>query len=888
MPSQRDLDRLATLLASVSKDPYQFVLLCFPWGVAGTELENHFGPDAWQEKILKEIRDGLRTVDEIIREAVASGYGVGKSALVSWIILWSMSTMTDCRGVVTANTETQLKTKTWAELAKWHRMFIGEHMFSITATSMYSSDPKHERTWRMDAVPWSEKNPQAFQGLHNKNKRLLLIFDEAADIADLIWEAAEGALTDSDTEIIWAVFGNPSFNNGRFRACFGRYSHRWKTHHVDGRKARMSNKKLYEEWAADHGVESDYFKTHVLGQFPDASSGQFISIKVAEDAASKERDIQPTVYDPLIMGVDCARFGCFDDQTEILTDAGWKLFSALVGSEQVLTLNGDDAEWGPIEQIHCYPFVGTMNLYESVRLNFCITDNHKLLVRSHQKSERYVLRRYDELPEDYMVRAWSNWRGTPIGHKEFVTTKEMPHGGEMLYRHTFSGVDWCAFMGWFLSEGSVYVEPRHRGRHRVCIAQMPGAKQDQIKDLLTRMGIKWRIVPDGHVIEFTSKSIGAYLLSACGHGAANKRVPCEVKNASQEEIEAFLLAYRLGDGCAHAGDTGISYWTTSAGMADDLQEMLGKVGRAGSLGHSHRAGTQFMIGDRSVTRLNDVYVVNERSPVARQNPQNKNRDRFLKKSHAKRMPYSGNVWCVSTPHKTIYVRRNGKPMWSGNSDQSVIRFRRGRDARSILPVKFRNIDTMELAAQVCAQYDLHHPDAVFIDVGGPGAGVVDRCRQLRVPVIEVAFGSRALPRRDEGAGTQSYYNLRAQMWGLMKDWLVTGMIDDDPDLIRDLTNVQYEYRALEGIDAILLERKADMRMRGLDSPDNGDALAITWAYPVQSSDHTAILTSRLRSPHESEYQPMGEAWRVGRNEGQSSGQNTWMPHGDRWVPSRYR
>jgi hypothetical protein len=110
--------------------------------------------------------------------------------LVAWIILWAISTETDTRGVVTANTETQLKTKTWAELAKWFRLFIGNPLFRLEATSIFSRDADRTKTWRVDMVPWSERNPEAFAGLHNQGRREFMIYDEASSIPDIIWETS--------------------------------------------------------------------------------------------------------------------------------------------------------------------------------------------------------------------------------------------------------------------------------------------------------------------------------------------------------------------------------------------------------------------------------------------------------------------------------------------------------------------------------------------------------------------------------------------------------------------------------------------------------------------------------------------------------------------------
>ena len=79
------------------------------------------------------------------------------------------------------------------------------------------------------------------------------------------------------------------------------------------------------------------------------------------------------------------------------------------------------------------------------------------------------------------------------------------------------------------------------------------------------------------------------------------------------------------------------------------------------------------------------------------------------------------------------------------------------------------------------------------------------------------------------------------------------LIDNDPELIADLTGVEYGYRLKDGREAIQLERKSDMRKRGLASPDNGDALALTFAYPVAASDHTFEFSSSGK--HEWDYDP---------------------------------
>lgn len=333
-------------LASLSSDPLGFVYYAFPWGEPG-ELEHMTGPEPWQVVLLTQLGEGLITVSEAILLARTSGHGIGKSACVAWIILWAISTFEDTRGVVTANTENQLKTKTWVELAKWYRLFIGRSLFEMTATAIFSVDPEHERTWRIDMTPWSERNTEAFAGLHNQGKRIIVIFDEASAIPDIIWEVTEGALTDKNTQIIWCVFGNPTRNKGRFRECFsgGRFAHRWRNAAIDSREVSITDKSQIQRWIDDYGEDHDFVRVRVRGMFPRIDAVSFISYDLARGAVTRKKE-----YDtrgPIILGVDVGRFG--DDPSVIYPRCG------------------NDARTHPPE---IYPGIDTMTLAAKVAATF--------------------------------------------------------------------------------------------------------------------------------------------------------------------------------------------------------------------------------------------------------------------------------------------------------------------------------------------------------------------------------------------------------------------------------------------------------------------------------------------------------------------------------------
>lgn len=312
-----DRKRVLSLIAQAKKyrhDPLGFVKKSFPW--KSGELAEHEGPDVWQEDILKQA--AKLGPKEAMRIAVASGHGIGKSALVCWLIIWAMVTFEGTKGVITANTETQLRTKTWAELAKWYQLCEYRDCLTFQATSIFSSLEEHEKTWRIDMVPWSERSTEAFAGLHNQNKRIILIFDEASAIPDIIWETSQGALTDNNTEILWCVFGNPTRPSGRFFECFNKYRHRWECRQIDSRTCRLSNKEEIDGWVKDEGEDSDYIRIRVRGVFPRRGSMQFIDSELVKAAVARQGEAYS--FEAFILGMDIARYG--DDASRIVPRRG--------------------------------------------------------------------------------------------------------------------------------------------------------------------------------------------------------------------------------------------------------------------------------------------------------------------------------------------------------------------------------------------------------------------------------------------------------------------------------------------------------------------------------------------------------------------------------------
>jgi hypothetical protein len=314
-------EKLVEDIASCSLDPLRFARYAFGWGAG--ELAESEGPRGWQADILGVIRRHLKTREtrhSPLKIAVASGHGIGKSALVAMLIAWAISTFEDARVIITANTEPQLRTKTWPEVLKWQARAINAGWFTPGATSIKVKDERRAATWRCDMVSWNETNTEAFSGLHNAGKRIVVIFDEASSIADRVWDVTEGALTDAGTEIIWCCFGNPTLNTGRFRECFGKNKHRWVTRQIDSRTVEGTNQEQIRQWVEDYGEDSDFVRVRVRGEFPRAASQQFIP----SDVVARCRKLIAEGYEglPKVLAADVARYG--DDQTVIALRQGRK------------------------------------------------------------------------------------------------------------------------------------------------------------------------------------------------------------------------------------------------------------------------------------------------------------------------------------------------------------------------------------------------------------------------------------------------------------------------------------------------------------------------------------------------------------------------------------
>lgn len=423
------------------------------------------------------------------------------------------------------------------------------------------------------------------------------------------------------------------------------------------------------------------------------------------------------------VGLKVVEGTCYSDDTEVLTRSGWKRFADVdITRDEFATRHQKTKafEWQTATHYTVQDWSGREPLYRfhSRSYDLLVTGNHRMLVTSlpkglggnaHRKGETFVPA--EDLAKHFTRRtaipATSVWAGTPItefhlspvsrgacvtmsgvraarkalgwsqataektaglshqtywsaenGRQVELATAEAIHDvlgdavawektGSLAKIDTVAGDDFVAFMGMWLSEGSLSGRSDY-----IYVSQRQESKgYEEFRGLLIRMlGSEPRY--DGSAWRFKSAALTRYLRQF-GH-AQDKFIPSEVLDASAEQLAIFWRFYMLGDGC-YSGDRE-RIVTASKRMADGLQEVAQKIGRQASVREHRPAAEGCALANGRVIRSERThYVVSLRSST----------EHLVQ--HVDRVPYGGNVYCVTVPNETLYVRRNGQPAWCGNT-----------------------------------------------------------------------------------------------------------------------------------------------------------------------------------------------------------------------------
>lgn len=354
--------------------------------------------------------------------------------------------------------------------------------------------------------------------------------------------------------------------------------------------------------------------------------------------------------------------GCYDDQTEVLTNNGWKLFKDVLPDDEICTLSSEsEIEYHKPIQSFIYDYDGELIHFKSLKSDLMVTPNHRMLYADKHNHKHGFVNAEDYSITKHPIPNKGTWRGGKYSASIFELPaiksewKSGNYGSNQIKKWDAIAIDmitWVKFLGLWLSKGSVdniNIAPTHG--YRVIISQTKEHNLKYIEEILDSMPFKW--VYDGNNFIICNKQLWTYMKQ---FGKQKDRyVPTYVKDLGADYIAAFLNALWLGDGSVHKTSGQSVYYTTSKQLADDVQELLVKAGYQASM--HQRKPRICKIGDRTVNSSMICYEVSVRFSAYT----------YLNDKISKRVPYRGKVYCLEVPNNTMMVRRNGYTLWCGNS-----------------------------------------------------------------------------------------------------------------------------------------------------------------------------------------------------------------------------
>lgn len=355
-------------------------------------------------------------------------------------------------------------------------------------------------------------------------------------------------------------------------------------------------------------------------------------------AGKYPKDFQWTGWHPL----------CYSDDSEVLTNRGWKLFKDVLDDDLILSLNPNtrNIEWVEFIDRQCFSYYGEMVHFYNRSLDCLVTPEHNMV----------YLNKNDGKIKNCQAKEYTKGKG------RFYRGCEYESGDVEFYQIDDLIIPFdlfCEFMGYWLSDGSTM------SNSGVVISQQEGeTARDKIVDCIKRMGFEPHL--EKQKVVFYNTTIRNYLkiFGRC----INKFVPYVIKNASKRQIRIFLDAFVLCDGykrpCrSFIGNHGnefksdkdeIIYFTTSERMAGDLSELILKSGHRPSFsinkaGVSHKANGPIIKSNYDCYSIRECYSVT--SSVFNKEIQH----------------YDGLVYDLTLERNHImYIRRNGKCFWGSN------------------------------------------------------------------------------------------------------------------------------------------------------------------------------------------------------------------------------
>lgn len=332
---------------------------------------------------------------------------------------------------------------------------------------------------------------------------------------------------------------------------------------------------------------------------------------------------------------------CFSDDTEILTSSGWRYIKDVTIGEQVFAMRSDGiAEWQPVERKQAYPYRGDLLHFAGRSIDMLVTPEHKVVVRQRTNPHSAIAE----------YTPWHTIEASRVhGRHNVQMTREVRWQGCECGDHVHIGAErfptnpLLEFLGAYLADGW------SDGNNTVHLAACQEPELTCFADILSRLGVQFARTDKGFM--FFSRPLCEFVHPP-GH-AEEKYIPSWVKELSPERLHHLLLGLIGSDG----NNQTATYTTVSSKLANDLQEVVFKCGYAAIVCESKLEEREREVNGAAIRNNASVYEVHiSRSHLTPE---------IAPQTH-RLIPYDGMVYDVTVPSHIIFVRRNGKAVWSGN------------------------------------------------------------------------------------------------------------------------------------------------------------------------------------------------------------------------------
>ena len=372
-------------------------------------------------------------------------------------------------------------------------------------------------------------------------------------------------------------------------------------------------------------------------------------------------------------GEGMSGYHCHSEDTEVMTDSGWKLFSELSGAERLLTMDpiSKNCIWEKPTAVHAYRHEGEMYECNERYADFCVTPNHRMLIQSVKMKKPVFLEARDFF--DGGISQNNRWTHAGVDFDcedvESYVIPEFESAHKKYCSRVVSMDQWCDFAGWVASEGHVKVLDGVASS--VTVGQKKSENFELIRDAMRPFGNVTETCGEEGLVSFTitSRQIAAHVADKIGVGSFHVRVPEEIFKVSPRQMKIFLKSHLLGDGYVRKNCTRNKkedrevHYSCSPELTSGIHALRTLIGQYASVNRHYEVGHTSEIDGMEVVSnygMNAVYC--GKSPPKF----------WWRNKKVKKKKYKGMVYCATVPtFGTLLTRRNGKCFWSGNSYDRV-------------------------------------------------------------------------------------------------------------------------------------------------------------------------------------------------------------------------